>query len=176
MKRILALLLLSGIVYLSSCGDGGNDPLPTVVKPDSTSKGDTMVINYTGMFSGSKNFTILDYVKNNSPYYEMYASVVYNKTDSLWHCKLQLIDNKLKKCAMKLSLVGPTQTGTFSIPDNTSTFIDYTDGTNTTYEISQTGSNVNIIQATYPIRGTFNLILYRNYNTYNANGSFKIFP
>lgn len=176
MKRIFAFLLISGIVYLSSCGDGGNDPLPAVVKPDSTSKGDTFIINYGSLSGASRNFLIVDYVKNNSPYYEMYASVIYSKTDSMWHCKIQLIDNKLKKCALKLSLISNNQTGTYTIPDNTSTFIDYTEGSNATYEVAMAGSTVDIIQATYPIRGTFNLMLYRNFVTYNTYGSFKMFP
>ncbi|MCD6013696.1 MAG: hypothetical protein K0Q79_3558 [Flavipsychrobacter sp.] len=176
MKRIFALLLISGIVYLSSCGDGGNDPLPPVVKPDSTSKGDTFIVNYASLSGTPRNFLIVDYVKNNSPYYEMYASVIYNATDSLWHCRIQLIDNKMKKLSLKLALTNTSPTGTFTIPDNTSTFIDYTEGSNATYEVSMSGSSVNITHATYPIQGTYTLTLYRNFKTYTAYGQFKIFP
>lgn len=176
MKRLFTLLLISGIIYLSSCGDGGNDKLPAIVQPDSLSKGDSLFFNYASASGSAKSFVINDYSINNSPYYEMYASVTYNKTDSLWHCKLQLIDNKLKRFALKLSLVSPTQTGTFTFPDNSSTFIDYTEGDNTTYEVAQAGSSVNITQATYPIRGDISLVLYRNFKTMNGYGNFKIYP
>lgn len=176
MKRIFALLLLAGVVYLSSCGDGANDKLPAVIKPDSTSKGDTLIFNYTNAAGTTKNFLLIDYVINNSPHYEMYSSIVYSKSDSLWHLKIQLIDNKLKNMALNLNLVGPTQTGTYIFPNNSSTFINYSDKANTTYEVSNFGSTVDIIQATYPIRGTFALKLYRNFNVFHGTGSFKIYP
>ncbi len=176
MKQIFTLLLLSGVIYLSSCGEGTNDRLPAVIRPDSTSKGDTLIFNYTNTAGTAKSFLIIDYVINNSPYYEMYSSIVYSKSDSLWHLKFQLIDNKLKKMALNLNLVGQNQTGTFYFPNNSSTFIDYSDEENTTYEVSNISSTVEIIQGTYPIRGTFALKLYRNFNVYNATGWFKVYP
>jgi len=176
MKNFFTILVIPCVLFLLSCGNGGNNPPLTVLpSTDSVSKGDSLLFTYNNIGNGTENFSINDYSLNNSPYYSMYATITYNATDSLWHLKLQLIDHKMKQMALNLTMVGATQLGNYSIPNNSSTFTDYTLGQNTTFQVAMLGSSVNITQASYPIEGTLNLSLSYNYSLYDAFGNFKVF-
>jgi hypothetical protein len=174
MRKIFALLLLAGTIYLSSCGNGGNDKLPIPAAADSTSQGDSLQFTFTNDNFVTESFLITDYSLHNVPVYQIFGSNIYSYSDSMWHLKLHLIDQKLQQMSLYITLTGTSQTGSFSVTDNTSSFVDYTHGDNATYLVSP-GSSVYVLQGAYPIRGTLNLNLYRNHKTYPAFGTFRVF-
>ncbi len=174
MKRIVTFLMLTGIIYLSSCGNGNNDSLPVVPVADTMSKGGFIQLSYVNDSGLISSFSINDVTIRNVAYYSLFASDIYNATDSLWHCKIQLTDLKMQQLAFTVNLINTSSTGTFTVTTNNSGFIDYTHGENITYSI-YAGSTVEITQSSYPIQGNFNLILYKNHVTYPATGSFKIY-
>ncbi len=174
MRKIFALLLLAGTVYLSSCGNGGNDKLPIVPAADSTSNGDSLQFTFTNDKFVNESFLIVDYTLHNVPVYQIFASNIYSYSDSMWHLKLQLIDQKSQQMSLYITLTGASQTGSFYVTDNTSSFVNYVHGDNATYLIAP-GSSAYLTQGAYPIRGTMNLSLYRNHKTNPATGTFKVF-
>jgi hypothetical protein len=174
MKNIFVLLLICGIVGLSSCGNGGNSPTPVIAGPDSTSKGGNLEITFVNDSGTTEHFNIIDYVKSNVAIYSLYASAIYSATDSLYHLKVQVVDYKMKQIGLYLELTNTTATGLYYVRTNSSTFTDYSRGQNLTYGIS-VGSTVNITQASYPIEGSFNLGMYHNHDVIPATGSFKIY-
>jgi hypothetical protein len=174
MRKIFALLLLTGIFYLSSCGNGGNDKLPVPVAADSTSNGDSVQLAYTNDNFVAENFLIVDYTLHNVPVYQIFGSNIYSYSDSMWHLKLQLIDQKLQQMALYITLTGTAQTGDFYVTDNSGSLVNYVHGDNATYMVSP-GSVANVSSGAYPLRGTLNLTLYRNHKMYPAVGTFKVF-
>ena len=175
MKNILTLLLAISSLYLASCGNGGNDShIAPVVVPDSFSKGGYADVTYTNEDFETRSFFVNDLRKKGMPIYQLYGSVTYNHTDSLWHCQLQLIDQKMQKVAFTFYGSSPTSLGTYTATTHNSMLIDYTAGEYITYSIL-VGSTVNITQSTYPIEGSFNFTLYLNHFTTTATGSFKIY-
>ena len=165
MRKIFALLLLAGIFYLSSCGNGANNSAPLTVVADSTSNGDSIQFTFTNSSFVTENFMIIDYTLHNVPVYQLFGSDIYSYSDSMWHLKLQLIDQKLQQMSLTLTMTGSAQTGNFYVTDNSSSFVDYTHGDNATYLVAP-GSMANVTSGSYPLRGTLNLTLYRNHKTY----------
>lgn len=175
MKNILTLLVISAVIFLASCGNGGNDSnIHTTPIPDSSSKGGFIAISFTNDSSVTEGFNIYDLMKNNWAVYALYASVVYNHTDSLWHCSVQLADQKSQQLGIIFNGTGASSIGDYFVTTNTCTVIDYSHGQNTTYTIAP-GSSVNITQASFPIEGTINFVLYRNHFSTTATGNFKIY-
>src|SRR5206468_4742002 len=76
MKHILTLLLVSGVIYLSSCGNGANDPIPVLPKADSASYG-----SYLSIWFQSDTFFIRDLTLNGIPAVTIHSSATYNATD-----------------------------------------------------------------------------------------------
>jgi hypothetical protein len=177
MKNIFTVILALCILYLSSCynSSGGNNStlIPTPVV-DSQSKGGNIQVTFINDSSVTENFFINDYTLNGKPGYSLYATVVYNHTDSLWHLNLQAIDQKTSRVALIFNGTDTAASGTFTNTANTSTFTDYTNGHTITYSIL-VGSTVNITQSSYPIQGTFAFNLSHNYFTTLATGSFIVY-
>ena len=181
MKNIISLFLVSGIIYLSSCSNGGNDSIAVTPAPDSTSKGSSFFISipYRNDLGASviENDSIYDYIKNNVVVYALFANAAYNASDSLWHLKLQVLDQKIQKMELNITAINTAATGNYTITTNNSTVSFYKKGKNydyTTYSVL-TGSTVNITQSSYPVQGTMDLHLCNNHDTIPATGSFKIF-
>ncbi len=171
MKNFFPLLLLVGVMYLSSCGNGANDPLPVAVPADSTTTGSYL----TTWFLGDA-FVINDLALNGVSKIQLHASDIYNATDSVWVCRVQLIDVFKDKMEMNITAQGSLSTGAFTVVDNTSTLTDYTHGQNKVYSVAP-GSIINVTQSFYPIKGTMDLTLYYNHTTTystSATDSFKI--
>jgi hypothetical protein len=173
MKRIFTLIMIAGVVYLSSCGNGANDKIAVIPAPDSTSKGSKFQISF-----GSETFFLNDYTLNKIPTVSLFASDIYNATDSMWHARIEVTDRTNKQISLILNvdnpIIGDTSVATFYVTKNTSTLSDYSNGENKTYAIS-VGSYVNITQATYPIKGDLFLTLYYNHDTLQATGNFLIY-
>lgn len=174
MKRFATLLLLSGLVYLSSCGDGSNTPLPVAPSADTVSKGSLVQFTYTNDSGLISSFSINDLTIHNVAYYTLTATDVYNATDSLWHLKVEVADLKRMQIAFMVELVNTSSTGIFTVNNNNSSFIDYTHGENNIYSV-YAGSSIDITQSSYPIKGTMSLTLYKNHVTSTATGNFVIY-
>jgi hypothetical protein len=173
MKRFFTFIILAGIIYLSSCGNGANSTVAVLPLPDSTTKGSKFQVSF-----GSQSFLINDYNVNQIPQFVLFASDVYNATDSMWHARIQVTDRTNKNISMNLNLDNPiisgTSTGSFFVTKNTSTFTDYSNGDNKVYTVA-IGSSVDITQSSYPIEGILYLTLYHNHDTINATGNFHIY-
>ena len=159
MKNFFPLLLLLGALYLSSCSNGANDPLPKAVPADSTTTGSYI----TTWFKGDA-FDIQDLALNGVAKIQLNASDIYDPTDSVWVCRIQVIDAFKNQMEMNLTAKGPSATGAFTVTDNSSTLTDFTNGQNLVYSIA-IGSVVNVTQSFYPIKGNLNLTLYYNHTT-----------
>ena len=168
MKNIFTLLLLSGVFYLSSCGNGANDPIPYVPPADTIKNG-----SYFSAWFLNDQFFIWDLKVNNVPVYNLHSSVIYNSTDSLWECRVFCTDFTKKQMDISFMAVGTSPTGTYTVVDNKSTLTDYSHGENKTYSIG-IGSVVTLSQSSYPVKGLMNLTLNYNHNTVYANDTFKI--
>lgn len=168
MKHIFTIFLISSVIYLSSCGNGANDPLPKTAVADSFSDG-----SYLSIWFLSDTFYIHDLTLNGVATVAMHASDIYNANDSMWQCHVQLIDAPRNQMALNVTAYGSSSTGIFTVTDNSSTLTDYSHGENKTYSIG-IGSVISITSNQYPIKGTMNLTLNYNYTTTYANDSFKI--
>ena len=102
MKNICTLLLLSVVIYCSSCGNGANDGVKVLPVEDSSSKGGFFHVIYTNDSFQTKDFYVNDYKKGGWAVYTLFASVVYNHTDSLYHLEMQLIDQKMTRVAVNI--------------------------------------------------------------------------
>lgn len=177
MKNIFTLIMVLGILHLSSCysvsGGNNNTVIPTPVV-DSQSKGGNIQVTFINDSSVTENFFINDYTLNGKPGYSIYATVAYNHTDSLWHLNIQAIDQEVSRIAMIFNGTSTTATGTYTNTSNTSTLTDYTNGHVVTYSIL-VGSTVTITQSSYPVQGTFGFNLSHNYFTTQATGSFNVY-
>lgn len=105
---------------------------------------------------------------------QLHASDVYDATDSLWICKIELIDAFKNQLEMNLTAYGSSATGAFTVKDNSSTLTDYTNGKNQVYSVAQ-GSLINVTQSSYPIKGSLSLTLYYNHTTTYSNSSTDTF-
>ena len=95
MKNFFPLLLIIGVLFFSSCGNGSNDPLPVVSPADSSTTG-----SYVTTWFDGEGFVMKDLALNGVSKIQLHASDVYDATDSLWICKIELIDafkNQLEK-------------------------------------------------------------------------------
>ncbi len=177
MKNIFTLLVCFGIIYLSSCSKNNSSTIVVAPEADSISKGGFVQISFNAAPAPGtpESFYFNDYKKGGWAIYSLYATDIYNATDSFWHVHVQLADQKSKQLSFTYDGIGLAAAGTFVANTNTSTLIDYSTGTNLTYAISKDNSYVSITQATYPIQGTFNFTLYNNFYTTIASGNFKIY-
>ena len=180
MKRILALMLI-GIAYLSSCKkDNQNTDLLKEPKMDSVSKGSYFQIKFKDPQrpnDTAESFLINDLILNNQAIFTVYGNTVLTLPDSLYTAKIQIIDHKLQKISLDLSLFDSSKTlqADYKVFNNQSTLTDYTRGENKTYSIGL-GSVVTIVHdGNDCVTGTFALNLYYNHLYSPATGSFKIF-
>lgn len=182
MKRIFALLLSVGMVYLSSCNNDTQDTnLLVVPAKDSVSKGSYFQIAFNDLQRPNDSthaFLINDLILNNKAVYTLQASMVCRPPDSLFAISILITDHSSKQMAMKLYLEDSTKTmlGNYYLVNNQSTFTDYSRGENKNFAIALKGSVVNIThEASDCMTGTFTLQLYYDKQTTPATGSFKIF-
>jgi hypothetical protein len=169
MKNILTLLLVSGVIYLSSCGNGANDPVPVVPIADSTTTG-----SYFSIWFQSDTFFIRDVSLNGIPAVTLRSSAIYNATDSMWECRVKLNDVGHTRINLDITATNTSPTGSYTVKDNSSTLTDFSHGENKTYSIG-IGSVINLSQSSYPIIGQMSLTLYYNHTTTYANDTFKIY-
>jgi len=179
MRNIFTFLLLAGVIYFSSCNSGGNSTtkaLQVFPSTDTVTKGSYIQLSWTNLSGVTESYYITDLSVNNSPLYEIGSTVTEN-ADSTWASKIILKDFTKKQIALNLSMENPTLTnsGTYSVLNNSSTLTDYSLGQNKTYSISQ-GSYAlyNTVGGTF-IQGTLNLNLVYNFQSVNATGSFLIY-
>ncbi len=165
MKNFFPLLLIIGVLFFSSCGNGSNDPLPVVSPADSSTTG-----SYVTTWFDGEGFVMKDLALNGVSKIQLHASDVYDATDSLWICKIELIDAFKNQLEMNLTAYGSSATGTFTVNDNSSTLTDYTNGKNQVYSVAQ-GSLINVTQSSYPIKGSLSLTLYYNHTTTYSSSS-----
>jgi hypothetical protein len=177
MKRIFALLLVSGIVYLTSCKDSANPNLLVTPAQDSISKGSYFKINYSSSPGVSDSFNISDLILNNQVVISMTANTNLVLPDSFYSAKILITDHRSQKMSLSLYVFDSTtyrDTLYYRI-DNSSTFTDYSKGENKNYSVA-TGSYVKISHdGADCVTGTFMLNLYYNHLVSPATGSFKIF-
>jgi len=168
MKNIFTLLLVSGVLFLASCGNGANTPLPVLPVADTTTYGSYLWFTYA-----NDTFSMHDYALNGIPVIAMHDTITYNTTDSMWECKILVTDARTQQMAMNITAESASDTGAYIVNSNSSTFTDYSEGANKTYSIA-IGSVVEITHYTYPITGKMSLGLYYNHNTIYAIDSFGI--
>ena len=168
-------------MLMASCGNGSNDPLPVLPVADSTVLGSYLNINFSPLTPVNNPdatlgdvFLLQDLALNGVPNMAIHASTIYNNADSLWECHIQVSDATNTRMALDVKAIGSSPTGTYTVMDNSSTFTNYKHGENKNYLVV-VGSQINITQSTYPIKGTMGLTLYYNHNTIAANDSFKIY-
>ena len=177
MGRIATLLLLTGVLYLSSCTNNStNTNLNIVPSVDSVSKGSYVNVTFTPGFP--KYFYLNDLIVSNSPVISESAIINNIAPDSFWSFALVLTDHKAKTISINLSAYNGTTTliDTFYyVNTNGSTLTDYSGGANQTYSIS-IGSWVYITHSdpSY-MTGKLHLNLYYDHDTTLAYGDFKIF-
>jgi hypothetical protein len=169
MKYLLSALLICSVAYLSSCNS--KDDSAKMLYPvagDTTTNGSTASMSYN-----TSSFNLYALSVNNSPLVAMSASIKA-ATDTTYNAQIVITDYTKTQFGLNLSCLNSSSSGTFYVVDNSSTFTDYTNAQNVTYQVA-IGSTVTITQSSYPITGTYNLNLYRNHTAYTATGGFSIY-
>jgi hypothetical protein len=176
MGRIATLLLLTGVLYLSSCSNNNTTTsLYVVPSVDSVTKGSYVNVTFTSL---PKHFYLNDMIVSNSPVISETAVINNIAPDSLWSLALIITDHKAKTISINLSAFDSTTTlvDTFYyVMGNGSTLTDFSGGTNLTYSIS-IGSWIYVTHSdpSY-MTGKLHLNLYYDHDTTLAYGDFKIF-
>jgi|GEM_PF-4680251 len=168
MRNIVTLLLVSGIVFICSCGNGANAPIPIVPPADSSSNG-----SYLNIWFQADHFIMKDLSLNGVSSIQVHATDIFNATDTFWEFHMQVVDQPKNQMELNLTARGNSPTGAFTVVDNSSTLTDYSHGENKVYAIA-IGSVVTVTQNNYPIKGNMNLTLYYNHATTYANDSFQL--
>jgi hypothetical protein len=176
---LIAMLLFTGVTYLSSCSykvDGTTNSL--IVPPaDSVSINSNVVTYYN-----NDTFNIHDLTVKNLPIESISASNTYNPADSIWATTIVLTDYTKTEISLNLTAYrdSANPVGIYVVNTNSSTFTDFSTGQNRTYSVMEwqpttmKGSSITLTQ-THPITGTFSLLLLYNNDTIPATGTFLIY-
>lgn len=168
-----SLLLLSGVLYLSSCSNKVDGTTNSLIIPpeDSVTVNSTIILYYN-----NDTFVIHDLTVKNLPIESFFASDPYNPTDSIWTTTIVLTDYLKKQISLNLTANRDSSSalGIYYVTTNSSTLTDYTNGENRVYSIME-GSYLTITASNYPITGTMALTLRYNNDTIPATGTFSIY-
>jgi hypothetical protein len=174
MKNFLtAMLLFTGVIYLSSCSNKHDATTNSLIVPPADSVSLNSLIN---LYFNNDTFAINDLTVKNLPIESLFASNTYNPADSTWITNIVLTDYTKTEVSLNLTAYRDSSSalGIYYVTTNSSTLTDYSTGANKTYSIME-GSILTLTQSTYPISGTLSLTLHYNSDTIGATGTFVIY-
>jgi len=181
MKNFLtAILIFTGVVYLSSCSNRDSTTTNALIVPpqDSISAGSIVTLYFN-----NDTFVTTDLAVKTIPIEAISASNVYNPSDSTWITTVVLTDYTRTKTSLNLTAYRDSSSpvGIYYFTTNTSTLTDFSTGANRPYSVMDGTfggyyrSSLTITNASYPISGTLSLMLHYNSDTINATGTFMIY-